>query len=107
MQLKAVENRVTNQFNNQINNLDGRLSKLDKRLDRGLASSAALSGLFQPYNIDKFNLTVGVGGYRSESALAIGTGYRFNESVAAKGGVSTSMNDSSSLMYNASMNFEW
>ncbi|EMZ3832794.1 YadA-like family protein [Salmonella enterica] len=43
-------------------------------MNRGLASSAALSGLFQPYSVGKFNITAGVGGFRDESAIAVGTG---------------------------------
>ncbi|MDR0217550.1 MAG: YadA-like family protein [Enterobacteriaceae bacterium] len=86
---------------------DQQINKLDKRVNKGLASAAALSGLFQPYNVGKFNLSAGVGGYRGESSIAVGTGYRFNENIAAKAGVSTSFGDSSATMYNAAVNFEW
>ncbi len=86
---------------------DKRVDKLDKKVNRGLASTAALSGLFQPYGVGKFNLSTGVGGYRGESAVALGTGYRFSENVAAKAGISTTVGDSASAMYNASVNFEW
>ena len=78
-----------------------------KKVDRGLASSAALNGLFQPYNVGNFNVTAGIGGYRSETAIAIGSGYRFNENLAAKAGISTSTSNTSSVMYNTSVNFEW
>ncbi|EDQ6557408.1 hypothetical protein S675_005786, partial [Salmonella enterica subsp. enterica] len=64
------------------------MEKLTKKINRGLASSAALSGLFQPYSVGKFNITAGVGGFRDESAIAVGTGYRFNDNIAAKAGVS-------------------
>lgn len=86
---------------------DQKIERLDKKMNRGLASTAALSGLFQPYGIGKFNLSAGVGGYRSESAVAVGSGYRFTENVAAKAGISTSVGDSASVMYNASVNLEW
>ncbi|WP_016609045.1 YadA C-terminal domain-containing protein, partial [Yersinia pestis] len=66
---------------------------------------AALNSLFQPYGVGKVNFTAGVGGYRSSQALAIGSGYRVNESVAFKAGVAYA--GSSNVMYNASFNIEW
>ena len=121
LQLKAVEKNANSYTDNRVNNIDNRVNNIDnrvdglnkrvddidKKVDRGLASSAAMAGLFQPYNIGKFNATAGIGGYRSETAIAIGSGYRFNESVAAKAGISTSTSNTSSLMYNASVNWEW
>ncbi len=86
---------------------DHRFNQLDKKIDRGLASSAAMSMLFQPYGVGKFNLTAGVGGYGSETAIAIGSGYRFDENKAIKAGVASSTSSSSKLMYGASVNFEW
>ncbi|HII3689916.1 YadA C-terminal domain-containing protein [Pasteurella multocida] len=38
--------------------------------------------LFQPYNVNKFNLTATFGGYQSQTAIAIG--YRFNEKLPQK-----------------------
>lgn len=96
-----------NYTDNKFNQLKSNIEKVDKKINRGLASSAALSGLFQPYSVGKFNITAGVGGFRDESAIAVGTGYRFNDNVAAKAGVSSSTGDTSAIMYNASINFEW
>lgn len=53
-------------------------------MQRGFAMSAATSNLFQPYNVGKFNLSAAVGGYNSENAVAVGSGYRFNKNVAVK-----------------------
>ncbi|CFU98566.1 YadA domain-containing protein [Yersinia pseudotuberculosis] len=101
---KAI--RESNQYtDHKFSQLDNRLDKLDKRVDKGLASSAALNSLFQPYGVGKVNFTAGVGGYRSSQALAIGSGYRVNESVALKAGVAYA--GSSNVMYNASFNIEW
>ncbi|HHE3600862.1 YadA C-terminal domain-containing protein [Pasteurella multocida] len=38
--------------------------------------------LFQPYNVNKFNLTATFGGYQAQTAIAIG--YRFNEKLPQK-----------------------
>ena len=92
---------------NGLNRLNDRVDDLDNKVNKGFATNAALSGLFQPYGVGKMNLTAGVGGYKDESAVAVGVGYRFNESVAVKGGVATSAGNGSSTMYNASVNFEW
>ncbi|HHN8275987.1 TPA: YadA C-terminal domain-containing protein [Morganella morganii] len=59
-------------------------------MQRGFAMSAATSNLFQPYNVGKFNLGAAVGGYNSENAVAVGSGYRFNENVAVKASLATS-----------------
>ena len=90
----------------RIDQLDNRVSDLDKEVKNGLASQAALSGLFQPYNVGKVNMSAAVGGYKSKTALAVGTGYRFNENVAAKAGVAFSANGGGAT-YNAGVNFEW
>ncbi|MBC5791965.1 YadA-like family protein [Providencia sp. JUb39] len=92
---------------NGLNRLNTKIDDLDKKVDKGFAANAALSGLFQPYGVGKMNLTAGVGGYKDESAVAVGMGYRINENVAIKGGVAASTGTGSSTMYNASVNFEW
>lgn len=95
------------QLNGDLNHLGNRVDKLDHKMKRGFASQAALSGLFQPYSVGKFNLSGSLGGYESTSAMAIGTGYRFNENVAAKAGISTNTEDFKAVTYNAAVNFEW
>ena len=90
----------------RIDKLDQRVTKLDKKLERGLSQQAALSGLFQPYNVGKVNVTAAVGGYKSRTAIAVGAGYRFNDKVAAKAGVSFST-DGGSGSYNVGVNYEF
>ena len=89
----------------KVDQLNNRINQVNKRIDKGLASSAALTGLFQPYGVGKVNFTAGIGGYRSTQALAIGSGYRVNENTAIKAGMALS--DSKNIMYNASFNLEW
>ncbi|WP_413483362.1 YadA C-terminal domain-containing protein [Morganella psychrotolerans] len=85
--------------------LENDLRETNERLDNGLAANAALNGLFQPYGIGKMNITAAMGGYNSTQAVAVGTGYRFNENIAMKTGVSyTGSND---VMYNMAVNLEW
>ncbi|MCU6376927.1 YadA C-terminal domain-containing protein [Morganella morganii] len=85
--------------------LENDLRETNERLDNGLAASAALNGLFQPYGVGKLNITAAVGGYQSTQAVAVGTGYRFNENIAVKTGMAyTGSND---VMYNMAVNLEW
>lgn len=83
------------------------IRNVEKKMHRGLASQAALNGLFQPYGVGKFNFTAAVGGYNSETAIAVGSGYRVNEGVAVKAGIATNTGNFEGVTYNAGVNFEW
>lgn len=113
--LKADNSAVSTQANTlrtdinahtkRLDHLDNRVNKLDKDLKRGLAAQAALTGLFQPYTVGKANFTAAVGGYKSQTAVAIGTGYRYNQNIATKAGVA--FTQGGGVTYNAGVNFEW
>ncbi|MBE8596279.1 YadA-like family protein [Xenorhabdus sp. BG5] len=90
---------------NKVRSVDSELGRMDKKIDRGLAMSAAMNGLFQPYGVGNINMSVAFGGYGDHQAVAVGSGYRVNENVAFKAAVSTS--GSSKTMYNAGVNIEW
>lgn len=90
---------------NEINQLNNNLVQFDSKIETTAAMQAALSGLFQPYNVGKVNITAAVGGYRSHQAIAVGAGYRFNENVAAKIGVATRPGHGAT--YHGAVNFEW
>lgn len=101
----ATNKAVIATHTQRLDNLDNRVNNLNKDLKRGLASQAALNGLFQPYNVGKLNLTAAVGGYKSQTAVAVGTGYRHNENVATKAGIA--FTHGGSATYNVGVNFEW
>lgn len=103
---KQVDSRL-NQLDGRVNSLDRRVDSLNNELKRGLASQSALSGLFQPYNVGKFNVSMALGGYESNTALALGSGYRVNENIAFKTGVASNTEDFKGVSYNAAVNFEW
>ena len=94
-----------NTHTKRLDHLDNRVNKLDKDLKCGLAAQAALTGLFQPYTVGKANFTAAVGGYKSQTAVAVGTGYRYNQNIATKAGVA--FTQSGGVTYNAGVNFEW
>ncbi|WP_338809642.1 YadA-like family protein [Neisseria leonii] len=88
----------------QVDALSNRVGKLEKDTRRGLATQAALAGLFQPYKVGRVNISAAVGGYKSESAVAVGAGYRFSEQFAAKLGVAA---NSGGTAYNFGVNYEF
>ena len=104
--LDSAEKSIT-EHGTRLNGLDKAVSDLRKETRQGLAEQAALSGLFQPYNVGRFNVTAAVGGYKSESAVAIGTGFRFAENFAAKAGVAVGTSSGSSAAYHVGVNYEW
>ena len=91
----------------RIDNLDKNVANLRKETRQGLAAQAALSGLFQPYSVGKFNVTAALGGFKSDTAVAVGAGYRFNENFAAKAGLAVGTSSGGSASYNVGMNYEW
>ena len=95
------------EMKNNFAAMNSRIDDLDEEMKKGFASQAALAGLFQPYNVGKFNLSVALGGYESEQAMALGTGYRFNENFAMKAGIATDVGGFDHLTYNIGANFEW
>lgn len=95
------------EMKNNFAAMNSRIDDLDEEMKKGFASQAALAGLFQPYNVGKFNLSVALGGYESEQAMGLGTGYRFNENFAMKAGIATDVGGFDHLTYNIGANFEW
>ena len=91
----------------RIDSLDKDVANLRKETRQGLAAQAALSGLFQPYSVGKFNVTAALGGFKSDTAVAVGAGYRFNENFAAKAGLAVGTSSGGSASYNVGVNYEW
>ena len=91
----------------RIDSLDKNVANLRKETRQGLAAQAALSGLFQPYSVGKFNVTAALGGFKSDTAIAVGAGYRFNENFAAKAGLAVGTSSGGSASYNVGLNYEW
>ncbi|HIA9394977.1 TPA: YadA C-terminal domain-containing protein, partial [Escherichia coli] len=86
----AANTRTLQQHSARLDSQQRQINENHKEMKRAAAQSAALTGLFQPYSVGKFNATAAVGGYSDEQALAVGVGYRFNEQTAAKAGVAFS-----------------
>lgn len=96
----------------QDENHMGRLGALARRMDevkddmrQGLAMNAAMSGLFKPYNVGHFNVTAAFGGYKSEQAVALGSGYRVTDRVAVSVGVASSLTHRAGVMANVGVEF--
>ena len=103
--VSALDNRI-DFVSERVDGLTNRVGDLEDQLEQGLAMSAALTGLFQPYGVGKYNLTIAGGGYGSHGAIALGSGYRFNESIAMKAGIAA-VPGKGKATYNLGLNFEW
>lgn len=87
------------------NDLNSDILKINRKYNNIMASQMAVGNLFQPYSVKKLNLTAAVGQYRSSSSIAVGTGYRFNENVAAR--ASASFVKGGSTGFGAGINLEY
>ncbi|MDZ4894099.1 YadA C-terminal domain-containing protein [Escherichia coli] len=96
--------RQLQEHNARLNSQQRQINENHEEMKRTAAQSAALSGLFQPYSVGKFNATAALGGYSDKQAVAVGVGYRFNEQTAAKAGIAASDGD---VSYNVGVNFEF
>ncbi|EIG2653762.1 YadA-like family protein [Escherichia coli] len=103
---QAIQNhsRQLQEHNARLNSQQRQIRENHEEMKRAAAQSAALSGLFQPYSVGKFNATAALGGYSDKQAIAVGVGYRFNEQTAAKAGIAASDGD---VSYNMGVNFEF
>ncbi|EER9149027.1 YadA-like family protein [Escherichia coli] len=96
--------RQLQEHNARLNSQQRQIRENHEEMKRAAAQSAALSGLFQPYSVGKFNATAALGGYSDKQAVAVGVGYRFNEQTATKAGIAASDGD---VSYNVGVNFEF
>ena len=104
---KADTNQRLGKIDSDVSALNNRVKNVDNALKRGLAAQSALNGLFQPYSVGKFNASMALGGYDSKTAIAVGSGYRFNENFAAKSGLAFNTENAEGVSYNVGFNYEW
>jgi len=79
----AVNGAQLYQTNERVTDVENKVNKLDSRVDKVGANAAALANL-HPLEFDadsKWNIAAAVGGYKGETATAIGAFYRPNENV--------------------------
>ena len=57
---------------NRINNLQDQVNKLGNRMNAGMATSAAMANLLQPYKSGQSVATAGVGQHKNQSAVVVG-----------------------------------
>ena len=102
---RYVDNAVKN-INNNINRLDNKIDHVDRRLRAGIAGATAISFLQRPNEAGKSLVSVGVGGYRNENALAVGYGRNSdNNKVSIK--VGASINTRSDMNWGGSIGYQW
>ncbi|WP_049370955.1 YadA-like family protein [Haemophilus parainfluenzae] len=102
---RYVDNAVKN-INNNINRLDNKIDHVERKLRAGIAGATAISFLQRPNEAGKSLVSVGVGGYRNENALAVGYGRNSdNNKVSIK--VGASINTRSDVNWGGSIGYQW
>ena len=102
---RYVDNAVKN-INNNINRLDNKIDHVDRKLRAGIAGATAISFLQRPNEAGKSLVSVGVGGYRNENAIAVGYGRNSdNNKVSIK--VGASINSRSDVNWGGSIGYQW
>lgn len=102
---RYVDNAVKN-INNNINRLDNKIDHVDRKLRAGIAGATAISFLQRPNEAGKSLVSVGVGGYSNENALAVGYGRNSdNNKVSIK--VGASINSRSDVNWGGSIGYQW
>ena len=86
--------------------VDNKIDHVDRRLRAGIAGATAISFLQRPNEAGKSLISVGVGGYRNENALAVGYGRNSdNNKVSIK--VGASINSRSDVNWGGSIGYQW
>lgn len=102
---RYVDNAVKN-INNNINRLDNKIDHVDRKLRAGIAGATAISFLQRPNEAGKSLVSVGVGGYRNENAIAVGYGRNSdNNKISIK--VGASINSRSDVNWGGSIGYQW
>ena len=102
---RYVDNAVKNIHNN-INRLDNKIDHVDRKLRAGIAGATAISFLQRPNEAGKSLVSVGVGGYRNENAIAVGYGRNSdNNKISIK--VGASINSRSDVNWGGSIGYQW
>ena len=102
---RYVDNAVKN-INNNINRLDNKIDHVDRQLRAGIAGATAISFLQRPNEAGKSLVSVGVGGYRNENAIAVGYGRNSdNNKISIK--VGASINTRSDVNWGGSIGYQW
>ncbi|HDR0618608.1 YadA-like family protein [Pasteurella multocida] len=104
-QLHKVQQQVNNQAT-AINKLGDHINKVDKDLRAGIAGATAVAFLQRPNEAGKSIVSIGVGSYRSESAIAVGYARNSdNNKISIKLG--GGMNSRGDVNFGGSIGYQW
>jgi hypothetical protein len=77
----------------QLDAVANDLHRAEKMLSRGIASTTAIANIPQVDQNKTFSVGVGIGGYNSQNALAVGVSYRFAPNAVLKASVGSASGD--------------
>lgn len=98
----AIENNK-----NEIKDLRQDFEKMSKEMSGGIAGVAAMANIPQVRGVGNVSVGVGIGHFNSESAVALGTSYRYNEQVTAQFSVSANTGNDIQPVIGAGVNYEF
>lgn len=91
----AVNKSQLDQVSSRVDQLSSRVDENQKEARRGIASIAAVAGIPALESGKRFNMGVGLGSFKGESALAVGGHVRMSDALTAKLAVGASNSDAS------------
>ena len=99
-------NTQVNDYGDQITNINNRVDDMDKDLRAGIAGATAIAFLQRPNEAGKSMVSMAVGGYRGEQALAIGYARNAdNNKWSTKVGVG--VNTQKHVNWGGSVGYQW
>ncbi|WP_394392165.1 YadA C-terminal domain-containing protein [Shewanella woodyi] len=91
----------------RIDALEDQIVGFKDHMNNNAAMTNALSGLPQPYGVGKIQVGVGLGFANDAKAVAVGMGYRVNEALVIRAGVSKSAGNSGDVQGNVAVGYEF
>lgn len=107
-QLKAAQaqsNTAVSNLDNRVSRVEGNLAEADRDLRAGIAGANALAFLQQPQQAGQSMLSVGVGGYRDATAVAVGLSGNAGSNVSYRLGVG--VNNRKDVNWGGSIGYAW
>lgn len=98
-------NRAESHLNGRMNRMESNLAQTDRKLRAGIAGATSLSFLQQPQHAGQSMISVGVGGYRDATAIAVGLSGNTEKNISYRMGVS--VNNRKDMNWGGSVGYAW
>ncbi|OOR98553.1 hypothetical protein B0186_08950 [Canicola haemoglobinophilus] len=104
--VKGTDAVNVNQLNRKMGDVNNRINKVNKDLQAGIAGATAMAFLQRPNLPGKSMVSAAVGGYKGQSAIAVGYARNSdNNKISIKVGVG--LNSRKDVTYGGSVGYQW